>query len=103
MQKSQQSLTHKLNKGGDKIRATSGVGSVRFKVVTLQEINKELAKEAAKERKESAGKKAFDRAYDLHMEGKLDEAIEGTQVCSDVRTLRGHCHLQRWLCLGTEG
>jgi tetratricopeptide (TPR) repeat protein len=73
------SLTHQLNGGTAKLQINSDNGSVKFKVIDENELERELNED----RKRSAGRKAFQKAYDLHMEGRIDEAIPAHQAAAE--------------------
>ncbi|MFT7630005.1 MAG: serine/threonine protein kinase/tetratricopeptide (TPR) repeat protein [Mariniblastus sp.] len=69
---------HQLNSGGYKLVASTGTGSISFRVVDVEELDAKIAERVEAER----GEKAFQFAYDLHMDGEIDKAIEAHRIAA---------------------
>jgi serine/threonine protein kinase len=74
LEKKTSHVEYVLNAGKHKLDALSQTGSIKFSVVDLAELRKERNSKKEKDELLKA-QQMFDRAYDLHMEGRLDEAI----------------------------
>ena len=83
--KKSKKLSYQLNGGENKLSASAGTGSIKFRVVDAMELKKEVAEmiEGAK------GENAFQKAYDLHMNGKIDKAIIAHQKAAEFADHKG--------------
>ena len=78
-------LQHRVNDGQNKLTATAVIGSIEFSVIDEEQIDQELEQVSRKSR----GQRAFQQAYDLHMVGKIDEAIDAHKVAAEYEDYRG--------------
>ena len=75
----------KINDGKVKLVASTPTGSISFRNVNADE----LVNDRHAERQRSIAQTAFQAAYDLHMDGKLDEAIEAHKAAAKFDSHKG--------------
>lgn len=80
-----QELQFKLNDGQSKLAATTGNGSIKFRVIESEKLDREYQEMVV----ESRGQRAFQRAYDTHMEGKIDKALKLHQKAAEYERYKG--------------
>lgn len=81
--KNTRALQYQLNEGKYKLTATS-TGSVNFHVIDDEEFQR-----LESDLHESRGQRAFQYAYDIHMDGRIDEAIVAHQRAAEFEDYKG--------------
>jgi serine/threonine protein kinase len=84
-----QKLKHQLNGGSAKLVCHADVGSVRFFEVNKDEVESEMKAQTTEKRVWADGQRAFDLAYEIHMSGKIDEAIDAHKEAAKYASHRG--------------
>ena len=64
-------VSYEMNGGDQELAIASGNGSIRFQEIDLAQLDEFIAQRVESRR----GSQAFQRAYDIHMSGRIDQAI----------------------------
>lgn len=78
-------MKYVMNDGEHLLNVVANTGSIRFSPIEVADIEANYEEE----REERAGRRAFQRAYDLHMEGKIDEALQAHLAAAEYENYQG--------------
>ena len=84
--KKSSSLKHKLNNGDVGLKLVSHVGSINLQQVDEDDIPDEMRFD---KKRIDEGRAAFNKAYDLHMDGRINEAIIAHQKAAEYADFKG--------------
>lgn len=86
VEKKAKQIQHRLNDGKVGLKATSYVGSIKFKQINEDDIPENMRPDA---RVVDPGRVAFNTAYNLHMDGRIDEAIVAHRKAAEFPEYKG--------------
>ncbi len=78
---------YQLNGGTAKLAIKSDNGSIKFKDVDADELDRQI-EDLQESREVETAQRVFQKGYDLHMSGKIDEAIEAHQEAAQYESTR---------------